>query len=57
VNPHNTEQLTQALRRVLVDDALRHDLVERGLRQAARFSWEECARKTLQALEAVSDKW
>jgi glycosyltransferase involved in cell wall biosynthesis len=53
VDPHNTEQLTQALRRVLVDDALRHDLVERGLRQAAQFSWEECARKTLQVLEAV----
>jgi glycosyltransferase involved in cell wall biosynthesis len=56
VNPHNTAQLTQALLRVLVDDALRHDLAERGLRQAARFSWEECARKTLQILEAVSGK-
>jgi glycosyltransferase involved in cell wall biosynthesis len=54
VNPHDTAQLTQALRRVLVDDALRHDLAERGLRQAARFSWQECARQTLQILEMVT---
>jgi glycosyltransferase involved in cell wall biosynthesis len=53
VNPHETKQLTQALRRVLVDEALRQGLVERGLRQVARFSWQACAGQTLPILEAV----
>ena len=30
-----------------------NSLVDKGLKQAAKFSWEETARKTLEVLESV----
>ena len=55
VDPHDTGQLVEALSRVLENDHLHDQLAQRGLRQAARFSWEKCARETLHVLEAVSE--
>jgi len=43
----DTAGLTSALERVLTDDDLRRDLVQRGLARAAGFSWERCAAETL----------
>ena len=45
-DPLDTESLTQALRRLTTDEALRADLRERGLRRAKQFPWEEAVRKT-----------
>ena len=53
-DPTSTEALAAALERVLNDEVLRADLVGRGFKRAARFSWEEAARKTLGVLEAVA---
>ncbi len=56
VQPQDRVGLAEALRRILTDRRLARDLRERGLRQAARFSWDTTARQTLgayrQALEA-----
>jgi glycosyltransferase involved in cell wall biosynthesis len=46
-DPTDTAAMTDAILRVLRDPALAGDLRERGRRQAERFSWEECARRTL----------
>jgi len=54
VPPHDTEQLVQALRRLLDDHALRRRLGQKGLHQVSRFSWEKCAQQTLRILEAVA---
>ena len=45
--------LTQALLRVLSDESLRQRLHVQGLRQAARFSWDNTARQTLAVYEQV----
>jgi glycosyltransferase involved in cell wall biosynthesis len=45
--PHDTAALTAALIRVHVDRELAAELRQRGLRQAARFSWTRCADETL----------
>jgi len=37
-----------AISRVLDDDAIRKDLIARGLRQAAKLTWERCAQKTVE---------
>jgi glycosyltransferase involved in cell wall biosynthesis len=50
VDPYDTEAISGALERVLLDDELRRDLEDRGLGQAARFTWENTARKTMDAL-------
>ena len=46
--------LVDALRRVTSDSALREELVEAGLAQAARRSWSRCAEETLRVLEEAS---
>jgi glycosyltransferase involved in cell wall biosynthesis len=51
IDPLDTETLAAALVRVAGDEALRRELVQRGFRQARRFSWQRCARETLNALE------
>ncbi len=42
--------LAGALVRVLEDDGLRTRLAEAGVRWAARFTWRDCARRSLDAL-------
>jgi glycosyltransferase involved in cell wall biosynthesis len=51
VDPLDVEALAAALARVMADEALRVDLVARGLDQVQRFSWQRCAEETLQILE------
>jgi len=47
IDPHNVDELTIAMWRVLNDDQLRQEMREKGLRQAGCFSWERAARETL----------
>ncbi len=53
INPHDSRDIEAAMSRVIEDETLHADLVQRGLRRARRFSWEACARATLQVLETV----
>jgi glycosyltransferase involved in cell wall biosynthesis len=53
VDPRDTEALADALARLVVDEGLRRELVERGFRQMQRFSWRRCAEETLRVLEEV----
>lgn len=50
-DPHDVEAMRETARKVLEDEALRAELVERGLERAKFFSWERCARETLSVLE------
>lgn len=50
-DPLDTESLATALVRVVSDEGLRRDLIRRGLQQARSFSWQRCARETLDVLE------
>ncbi len=48
VAPHDVAALASALRRVLSEPALQADLKRKGIRQAALFTWESAAKKTLE---------
>ena len=55
VAPDDETAVADALVRALTDDGLRTDLAHRGRALAARFSWDEAARRTRAALaEAAS---
>lgn len=56
-DPHDVEAMGEAMRTVLEDDALRSELVERGLERAKIFSWERCARETLSVLEKAGGSY
>jgi glycosyltransferase involved in cell wall biosynthesis len=53
VDPTDVDAIADAILRLATDDALRAWLVERGLENVKRFSWEKCARETLEVLESV----
>jgi len=53
VDPHDAEELSQALGEVLGDAGRREEMRRRGLEQAQRFSWLETARQTVQVYRRV----
>jgi glycosyltransferase involved in cell wall biosynthesis len=53
VDPLDVDALAQAMARVLGDAGLRREMVDRGLAQAKRFTWEKAARQLLDSFEAL----
>jgi glycosyltransferase involved in cell wall biosynthesis len=54
IDPLDVESIGDAILRVLTDENLRRDLIEKGFRNAKRFSWEKTARETLTVLESLA---
>jgi glycosyltransferase involved in cell wall biosynthesis len=54
VNPENIFEIMRALHRVLMDQALRDRMKERGYLQATRFSWESSVRHILDVYRQVA---
>ena len=46
-DPLDEEQLRNAMERVVTSEGLRQELIARGRRRCAAFSWEGCAQETL----------
>jgi alpha-1,3-rhamnosyl/mannosyltransferase len=47
----HTEELVRKMEEVLSDETLRAGMIARGLEQVKKFSWEKCARETLDVLK------
>ncbi|MGC9335027.1 MAG: glycosyltransferase, partial [Anaerolineae bacterium] len=56
IDPHDVDELTVAMWRVLSHGELRQEMREKGLRQAARFSWARAASETLKIYRLVAGK-
>jgi glycosyltransferase involved in cell wall biosynthesis len=56
IDPHDTDELTVAMWRILNDTDLRQEMQTKGLRQAQRFSWERAARETQQIYRLALEK-
>lgn len=52
-DPYDVEEMVAAIERVIDSPSLQSEMRERGLRQAAKFTWEECARKHLAVYRTV----
>ena len=52
-DPHSEEAITRAIERVLTDQAFRAQLVAHGKMQSAKFSWDETARRSIDAMDRV----
>ena len=46
----NLQELSQSISRLLGDENLRKKLIQKGQERLQKFSWEECAKKTIQVL-------
>lgn len=53
VTPQDTESITVALECVLSDALLRNELIRKGLRQAAPFTWSRCIDDTISVYQKV----
>lgn len=53
VDPESVESIADGMRRVVADRELRHQLIDAGYDRIHEFSWDRCARETLQMLESV----
>jgi glycosyltransferase involved in cell wall biosynthesis len=54
IDPHNVQEIADAMLRVLTDAELRRTLIAKGFQNAGRFSWKHTACETLAALEALA---
>jgi glycosyltransferase involved in cell wall biosynthesis len=55
VNPERTDEITDALANVLENENLQKELAIKGLDRSKNFSWEKCARETLENLERLAN--
>lgn len=53
VDPMCVESIANGIRRVWESDDLRKDLISRGLRRAASFTWDAAARETVRLYDRV----
>ena len=52
-NTTDTEEISRAIYRGLTNENLRKNLIEKGLKQAEKFSWEKCAKETLNSVKCL----
>ena len=55
VNPHDCEDIAVAMHRLLTNQDLRSELIAKGLKRAANFSWHRAACETLDVYHKVGD--
>jgi glycosyltransferase involved in cell wall biosynthesis len=54
VNPYDTADIAEGIYKVLTDSRLAAELVRKGNQRVAQFSWEKCARETLDVIASVA---
>jgi len=52
-NPDDEADMKVKIKRVIKDENLRADLIKRGYEQVKKYSWSECAEKTLAVYENI----
>ena len=53
VDPYDVDGLADAMYEVLTDEGLRANMIKKGLERTEMFSWEKCARETLEVYKKV----
>ncbi len=53
VDPHNTEEIADAAYKLISDENLRNDIINKGYENVKRFSWERCAEKIANLLLTI----
>lgn len=56
VEPNDIDGMAEAMRKMLTDQEVRHQLITKGKQQAEKFSWERTARETLAVYRKAAQK-
>ena len=54
-DPEDSSDISEKIKNLLSDDKLREDMIEKGYKQAKKFSWEKAAKETLHVLKEVAN--
>ncbi len=57
VDPFKPEEIAAGIEKILSDEAYRKDIIEKGFRQSAKFSWKNMAKQVLELYETVFNKY
>lgn len=52
IDPHRPEEIAIAAREIFNDEKLRNLLIQKGIDQVKKFSWENCAKETLELIKS-----
>jgi glycosyltransferase involved in cell wall biosynthesis len=55
VNPQDSETIAAAICQLLASAALRTTLSQEGLARSAKFTWDQCAQKTLAVIQSAAE--
>ena len=50
INSYKPEEIAEAIKKIIQNKDFREKLVEKGLKQAKKFTWEKCAEKIMKVL-------
>ncbi|HUT22068.1 MAG TPA: glycosyltransferase family 1 protein [Candidatus Bipolaricaulota bacterium] len=50
IDPKSKEEIVRAMNKIDADENLRKELIAKGFENIKRFSWEKCARETLEVI-------
>ena len=53
VNPNDPREISEAIDKLGMDEALRERLTQAGLKQAEKFQWKDSALKTIELFKQV----
>lgn len=55
-NPHSSSEIAQSITKLLCDKKLKKNLITEGQKNVKLFSWEKCAKETLEVYRKVYDE-
>jgi glycosyltransferase involved in cell wall biosynthesis len=53
INPESGEEIAKSLKKIAENSVLREEMIIKGFKQVKKFSWEKCARETLDFFREV----
>jgi len=56
IDPYKPEEITQAIIDILNNEKLKNELIQKGLKQAEKFSWQNMAKEVINLYEEVYQK-
>ncbi len=54
VNPEDTSAIVGAMNKLYQDSALRQTLIQKGIQQAKKFTWEQTAQQTMKVITSLA---
>ncbi|MFA4833429.1 MAG: glycosyltransferase family 1 protein [Patescibacteria group bacterium] len=55
-NPEDEKEMTRQIEKIVGDENLRQELTKKGYEQVKKYSWEKCAKETLEVYREVFKK-